>query len=140
MYKSAKVVILGAILAIFSGCGGGGGGSSKSELSNTTQTQETTNLPPTVYVGEDRRVEVNKPVTIIAKASDPDGIITQIEWKRGDEVLGTTLTLVYTPTEVGKETLTLVVVDNDGASASDSIILEVVEEKDIEPEEPLPFY
>ncbi len=53
------------------------------------------------------------------------------------EVLSTTLDVTYIPTELGVDTLTLTVIDDDGASASDSINLEVVEK--INSGNPLPF-
>jgi len=138
IYKST--ILSSLAILVLSACGGGGGGGSSSKL---TDTNRVTNLPPSVYVGEDAKVQVNKPVTIYAKASDPDGVISEIEWTKGDEVLGTTLNLTYTPTEVGEEILTLTVTDNDGASASDSIKLKVVDENIgdvvIDNGDPLPF-
>ncbi len=86
---------------------------------------------------------VDKPVTIYGKANDPDGVISEYEWTKDGEVLSTTLDVTYIPTELGVDTLTLTVIDNDGASASDSINLEVVEESIgetvIDNGDPLPF-
>lgn len=136
IYKSALFSAL--VVVTLSGCGGGGGGSSK-----LSDNDSSTNLPPSVYIGEDTKVQLNKPITIYAKASDPDGVISEIEWKKGDEVLATTLNITYTPTKVGTDILTLTVTDNDGASASDSIKLEVVDENIgdivIDNGDPLPF-
>ena len=89
---------------------------------------EAQNQKPTVVVGEDKSVTVNKSITLYGKAKDSDGRIVSYEWKRGDEVLGTEAILKYIPTVAGTETLTLTVTDDDGATASASVEIIVKEE------------
>ena len=60
------------------------------------------NSIPSVNAGEDVTVTVNESITITGTASDSDGTISTIEWKKGDEVLATTLIFTYIPTKVGQ--------------------------------------
>ena len=85
------------------------------------------NQMPIANAGSDKTVTVNETVTINGSGTDSDGYIVSYEWKKGDVVLGTSATLIYTPTEVGIDTLTLTVMDDDGATASDNIIITVQE-------------
>ncbi len=95
---------------------------------NTLNNNRSSNIKPIVHAGEDKTITVNQTVTINGSASDSDGTIVSYEWKKGTEVLGTTATLIYIPTEVGIDTLTLTVTDDDGATASDSIKIIVEQE------------
>jgi len=129
MSISKKIAIVSSLLLMLNACGGGGSSSSDTETQLAdTQTTTEGNLPPVVDAGEDRKVEVDKPVTIYGQANDPDGYISEFEWRKGDEVISTSVQVTYIPTEIGKVTLTLIAIDNDGASSSDDIVLEVVEE------------
>lgn len=83
------------------------------------------NSIPSVSAGEDKTVEVNQSITITGTASDIDGTIASYEWKKGASLLATTASFDYTPTVVGVDTLTLSVTDDDGDSASDSMIVKV---------------
>jgi len=89
------------------------------------------NKPPVVDAGADKTVTVNQSVTLIGTATDSDGTIVSYEWKKGSEVLGTEATLVYTPTIVGTDTLTLTVTDDDGAVVSDTAIITVESEAEL---------
>jgi hypothetical protein len=84
------------------------------------------NKPPVVDAGADKTVTVNQSVTLIGTATDSDGRIVSYEWKKGSEVLGTEATLVYTPTIVGTDTLTLTVTDDYGESHHDDINIIVI--------------
>lgn len=87
----------------------------------TTSTQEGSNKAPIVNAGKDKTVQINETVTITGTASDSDGTIVSYEWKKGNSVLATTLSFSYRPTVVGRDLLTLTVVDNDGDSSSDTM-------------------
>lgn len=127
--------IVFAIIAIIdlTNCGGGSNNEStpSSDKSQTVNTIENNN--PTVNAGADKTTSINTSITLTGTASDSDGSIVSYEWKKGTEVLGTSATLVYTPTASGIDTLTLSVTDDDGASSSDSISLTVI---NINSEEP----
>jgi len=125
-----KKIVYSSIVATFMLAGCGGSDSDTTPTATPTVTPTPTEAPaintaPTVNAGEDKTVRVNNSVTITGTASDREGSISTIEWKKGDEVLATTLSFSYTPTEVGTEVLTLVVVDDDGKSASDSVTLNI---------------
>ena len=132
--KFAKPILIA--MSIFLTACGGGGGSSNSTTSNIVSNDGINRLP-IVDAGYDRKVQVNTPVKLYGTATDIDGTISSYEWKIGNEVLGNTQEITYTPTKLGIYTITLTVIDNDGGVATDTIKLEVVEEAVYE--EPLPF-
>lgn len=88
------------------------------------------NIAPTANAGVDKTVTVNETITLSGSGTDSDGTIVSYEWKKGDEVLGTDAILNYTPTEVGTDVLTLVVVDDDGVSGSDSVNITILAEEE----------
>jgi subtilisin len=55
---------------------------------------------------------------------DPDGSIYTYEWKEGEDLLGSSETIIYI-FPVGVHTVTLTVTDNDGAGASDDVTVTV---------------
>lgn len=85
------------------------------------------NILPTANAGVDKTVVINQAVTITGSGTDTDGTIVSYEWKKGDIVLAATAAFTYTPTVVGTDTLTLTVMDDDGAIASDSMNVIVTE-------------
>jgi hypothetical protein len=127
--KITKSLLIGATL-ILTACGGGGSSSATSSNSNSSNfnSNSEVNEAPTVNAGDDRKAQIDVPVLIWGSASDIDGTISSYEWKKGEEVLGTTAKLTYIPTKLGIDKLTLTAVDDDGVSASDSINIEVVTE------------
>ena len=138
--KITKIVLLSATL-LLNACGGGGSSTPASEGSSSSTSSEpdsAINQAPIVNAGADKQAQINEPITIWGGASDLDGTISSYEWTKNGEVLGTEKTLIYTPTELGTEELTLTAVDDDGESASDSMSLEVITES-VEREDPLPF-
>jgi hypothetical protein len=111
--RLGKMIFEVVIVALLSACGGSGGG------------DEPVNKVPTVNAGVDKSVQVNETLTITGSGTDSDGTIVSYEWKKGTIVLGTTATLSYIPTTVGTDTLTLTVTDDDGVTASDSVVVTV---------------
>jgi len=95
----------------------------------SSSTEELINKKPIVNAGKDMSVVINTPITIVGTATDKDGTISTTEWKKGNDTLGTELSLNYIPTKVGTDKLTFIAVDDDGASASDSMMITVKEEK-----------
>ncbi|GAA0397603.1 hypothetical protein GCM10009133_03290 [Cocleimonas flava] len=95
-------------------------------VTREVQVQEAENVPPTVIAGEDTSVLINSTITLVGTASDSDGGIASYVWTdaEGNE-LATTNEFVYTPTSIGAHELTLTVTDDDGAEASDSLIVTV---------------
>ena len=91
-----------------------------------------TNTKPKANAGADKTVTVNNSVTLYGSGSDKEGSVT-FEWKKGDEVLGTSKTLTYMPTVVGTDILTLVVTDDDGATTSDSVKIDVKKDEGCDP-------
>jgi len=91
------------------------------------------NEPPLADAGEDQSVTVNNSITLTGKGSDSDGNIVAYQWMEGSIVLGNTATLAYTPTTTGTHTLTLIVTDDDGATASDTVVVTATQVADTTP-------
>ena len=91
-----------------------------------------TNTKPKANEGADKTVTVNNSLTLYGSGSDKEGSVS-FEWKKGDEVLGTNKTLTYIPTVVGTDILTLVVTDEDGATTSDSVKIDVKKDTGCDP-------
>ncbi|SFV57328.1 Chitinase [hydrothermal vent metagenome] len=127
--KIPKIVKLGlsiAVVAMFIGCGGSDSNkdNTSSSLTDGGGTSDVvTNKKPKANAGKDKVIIVNQTVTLIGKGTDSDGTISSYEWKEGNKVLAKKAQLTYTPTTIGKHTLVLKVTDNDGDSASDTIIV-----------------
>jgi hypothetical protein len=88
------------------------------------------NLPPVADAGPDRTIvdsggDGQELVTLDAGASsDSDGTIASYEWREGETVVGLVATAEVW-LSVGTHTLTLTVTDDDGATATDSVVITV---------------
>ena len=81
--------------------------------------------PPHADEGPDKRVQVNKPVTIEGKGNC--GIVSY-EWRKDDGTLMTTnSSFTYTPDTIGVDTFTLTVTNYEGITDSDSMKVTVTE-------------
>lgn len=90
-----------------------------------------TNQAPVAYAGVDQTLNDaggngDEFVMLSGTGSDSDGTIVSYEWRNGTTVLGTTAHL-STTLATGTHTLTLIVTDDDGASASDTIDITINE-------------
>ena len=83
------------------------------------------NQSPVAIAGNDMSIKVNESITIVGKGTDSDGVISSYEWKKGNESLIKDATLTYTPITIGTDILTLIVTDDGGKTASDSMTLTV---------------
>ena len=82
------------------------------------------NRPPIASAGHDKEIIVGNPILISGTGSDRDaGTVSGYAWKRGATLLSTAKSFTYTPSTVGDHVLVLTVTDNEGASASDTMIL-----------------
>ena len=90
-----------------------------------------TNRAPIVNAGTNKSVTVNQSITITGSATDSDGTIVSYEWKKGSDILATTASFEYIPTVVGSDNLTLTVTDDDGSSVSDTVVITVEAENDL---------
>ena len=101
-----------------------------------TSVQTSANQVPTANAGEKVLAKVGVGVSIVGTGTDTDGTISAYEWSTAEAILATTSAFTYIPSEVGTDTLTLRVIDNDGASASDTVDVIVSEAPDIPNEVP----
>lgn len=81
-----------------------------------------TNQPPVANAGMDIYASVSIPVTLQGNSSvDPDGTIVSYVWSNG--LTGPNPQITFTTS--GDRTLTLTVTDNNGATATDSVVIHV---------------
>lgn len=98
------------------------GGTASSTMSLVvTDIPNGVNLPPKANAGENKETQVAVAIQITGSGSDSDGTIEAYEWTQGGNVLATTPVFDYTPTKEGTDTLTLTVIDNEGASSNDTM-------------------
>ena len=84
------------------------------------------NRPPTAVAGPDLRGEVGAPIGFDGSgSSDQDGQIATWQWSFGDGRVGQGEQVQHTYDAEGQYTAILVVTDDDGASASDLVQVEV---------------
>jgi len=95
-----------------------------SDESNITVTV-VPNEAPVVDAGTNLTVEQGSVLHITGTASDADGSISTYSWKEGGVEIATTLSFDYNPSSIGIKTLTLSVTDDDGATTSDTMEVNV---------------
>jgi hypothetical protein len=99
--------------------------------SDTVNLGESSNIPPVADTGGDYQITDSDSngteiVTLNGSGSfDPDGSIQGYEWKEGGEVLGNAATLKFN-FSLGTHFVTLIVTDNQGATASDNAVVNVI--------------
>lgn len=88
------------------------------------------NQPPVAHAGADRTLtdtdgNGSENVTLDGSASsDPDGSITSFQWTRLGSVIGSGISPTVT-LPVGEHSLTLTVSDEDGATATDNVLITI---------------
>ena len=85
------------------------------------------NSLPVADAGEDKMTEVNQGITISGSGTDSDGSIVAYEWTLNGVNVANSASFTYTPNSVGDKTFVLTVTDDDGAQASDSMVLHVTD-------------
>ncbi|MFK7995627.1 MAG: family 16 glycosylhydrolase [Granulosicoccus sp.] len=83
------------------------------------------NIAPSVFAGADQSIEAGQSAALSGTASDADGVILAYEWTDAiGTVLATTPDLNFTPaSEAGDTTLIFTAFDDDGASASSTLVV-----------------
>jgi hypothetical protein len=100
-----------------------GGSASDSALVNVANSSSAENNPPTVDADLVKYTPFNQAVTITGLGFDNDGTIASYQWTQGAVILSNNATFDFTPTVLGEHILTLTVTDNDGAIASDDLVV-----------------
>lgn len=80
---------------------------------------------PTVDAGSDKIVQVNQSIQITGTVSNANGENVTFIWKEGSTVLANSASFSYTPTTIGKHTLTFYVSDDKGNADNDSMVVTV---------------
>lgn len=98
---------------------------------DTVEIHVVDNVPPTAVAGADTLIRVNESITLDGSSSfDNDGTVVSYSWSSDNFATVNNDQAVVTFSEPGTYTATLTVTDNDGASHSDDIIIEVEEVTD----------
>jgi hypothetical protein len=92
------------------------------------------NDTPIVDAGVDKTVTVNQSIRLQAIASDVEGSESlAYVWRIGDKVIAQIPVFDYAPTSTGAKVLTVTVTDSQGLSATDNMLLMVVDTPNIAP-------
>ena len=128
--RDRHAALLAGSLFLLAACGGGGGGSDD-DSPGPGPGPTPANVAPVANAGADRAVDENTLVTLSAAAStDSDGTIRSYAWTQTSGTPGvtlggsTTVTASFTAPDVSAATtlvFRLVVTDDDGATAQDSV-------------------
>lgn len=86
------------------------------------------NVPPVANAGADQTVNLGDTVTLNGSgSSDSDGSIASHVWYEGGVQMGSGQILTLTNLTAGTHTFTLIVIDDDGESNSDTVVIRVNE-------------
>jgi len=98
------------------------------ETEDSIATDSQTNQNPIADAGNDQRVNPGDIVTFDGSHSyDPDGTIVSYEWDFGDGSIGDSITTTHRYISSGWFTAQLTVTDDDGATGSDTVLIEVTD-------------
>jgi len=87
------------------------------------------NLPPVANAGPDQTVNFVQPVSLDGSgSSDPEGLALSYVWTLDGAQIATGPNPTVDPFPVGARTITLTVTDDQGLSASDSMVVNVINE------------
>ena len=106
------------------------------DTNGDVQTLINSNLAPIADAGSDKEIELNQSILINGNGQDQDGNIVGYEWSENGVIITNDRSFVYTPVNTGPHILTLKVTDNNGASSTDTVVINVT----TPPTEPAPNY
>ncbi len=122
-----KPLILSLTTTLFLACGGGSDSKSEDNSTNQSTTEIETavkNQKPIANAGDDRNITFGSPIILDAsQSSDPDGSITQYQWKQENTIISDQESVILDKLEEGSYTFTLTVTDDKNATHSTSIKL-----------------
>lgn len=104
------------------------GSDGEETVSDSASVRVVRNEPPTVDIRAPERVEPGETITLSAEASDPDGRIVDEAWSPGRTVV--------VPEDRSRETVTVMVYDDDGATAQDTIAISTKTDVNVTVSEP----
>jgi len=123
-----KLVINFVCIVFLISCGGGGGSEGSSPIV-TPPIVTPPNVTPSVELGENINMVEGETISLEITASDSDGTIAKYQWRKDGELIlesSDNNGLNFTATQVDLETsytIEITVIDDDGATAKDSIII-----------------
>ena len=116
------------------------GASNLEEFAASTDPQDANSKPLAIsaHAGADLTLNINDSIEISGSGiGTNNSLITGFEWKEGTTILASTAAFTYTPTTDGVHTLTLLVTDGSGATASDSVVVTVNDPNSVDLQEGL---
>jgi hypothetical protein len=122
----------GAYIFTFSATDPGGLSAADTVVINVINGTEPVNNPPTANAGDDKTVEANNEVTLTGGGTDPENGPLQFSWSQLSgpatvTLAGEGLNRTFTPSVAGNYVFSLLVTDNAGLSAADSVVITVVD-------------
>lgn len=115
--KHIKLFLIIILVIFFNSCAG------------TEKSSSSASVILTADAGDNQRVQINETLTIQGSGSATDKSTLSFLWEKGNDTLGTSSTLIYTPTVLGTDELKLIVTHSSGAIISDTMKVVVVESK-----------
>ncbi len=100
-----------------------GGSANDVALVDVTTSSSAENQAPKADAGLVKYTPYNQAITITGTGFDSDGTIASYQWTQGAVVLSSNATFDFTVTALGEHILTLTVTDNNGATASDDLVV-----------------
>lgn len=100
---------------------------------NRLQPERAANQAPSVNAGADRTVYSGEDVVLEATASDSDGSVVAYRWEYDSTVVGVTKTLTLHQLPEGTYLYRVTVTDDQGATASDTVTVQVLPPKNTPP-------
>ena len=80
---------------------------------------------PVADAGIDHNITLGDAMTLDGSASTDDGEIVSYIWEEGEKLLGIGEMVTVWDLELGSHTITLTVIDNDGSSDLDEVIVDI---------------
>ena len=121
--KNILSIIMILILSMFlAGC------DKDIEFVNTTPDTNDTdvgNKAPVANAGDDKNTTVGTPIKIEGSGTDSDGQIVDYEWREEKTLISGLKNFSHVFSKDGNHTLTLIVLDDDGKTGKDTMIVEV---------------
>ena len=132
---SINILLTLLISLSFIGCGGSDDDSDSSPETPIVTSPTTgsnpevviSNISPIANAGTDKTINTGDSVVFSAsKSNDSDGTILSYKWEDGNTILSNSLSFSKSNLSVGVHSIVLTVTDNDGASATDTVVITVM--------------
>ena len=124
MQNKLSIIVMFILSIFLIGCG------NDIVFDNTPDSNSTNgeNKAPVANAGVDQTTILFKSIGIVGNGTDSDGKVIDYEWRENLQLISGLKDFTYLPTSEGNHTLTLTVLDDDGARGQDSMVVIVAAE------------